>query len=485
MNEFFTLEREHFFQPLTSKYRAQIVECLVLLYQRLYSASQADYGHALVRDQVLEIFQEAIVRAPELASAELEEGRFANSRDQAVWVFNQLIEHGWLEKQLDSANLRSTYSYSRYGRLFTEPFTAQAQLTAHTRHRNTRNTRNALQAFLERGDIYDLLDAYDYSERIVSDFSDIISELDERKRDLMREMEGQLLVQYASEAFFDFMENRFQPDIAIRLSADNVEKHRDVINQLIKQIRKKDKTFKATAERRLREQLPELSQRKDSLLWYLLDGIEQRVRNAAEIMLPALRKALQNFTKRADIIIRQLSYLAGQQHNNVVAVCQHLAQLTPEQQQHKLTQAGARLAVPKIELLDPASVKLAVPKERVITHLGVDEGGQAVSQEARRELYIQQMLDQAFLINQVELKGYLLRHLRLGAVLSSRDLPIQHANELLAVANVISLGSQETLSSEFSLHIQPDERDEQQSAALPYFIKKDHFLFSLVARAET
>lgn len=479
MTEFFNLERLQFFQPLTSKYRAQIVECLTLLYQRLYSASQADYGSALGREMVLEVFQEAIVRAPELAAETQDEGRFANSREHAVWVLNELIEHGWIEKQLDTANLQSTYGFSRYGRLFTEPFTSQAKLTAHTRHRNTRNTRNALQAFLERGDIYDLLDAYDYSERIISDFSDIISELDERKRDLVREMEDQLLVQYASEAFFDFMENRFQPDISIRLSADNVEKHRDVINQIISKIRKKDKAFKAAAERRLREQLPEYSQYQDSVLWFILDGIEQRLRNASDVMLPALRKALQSFTKRADIIIRQLSYLAGQQHNDVIAVCKHLAQLSPEEQQAKLEQAGDVLSVPTVELLDPASIKLSAPRARNMTNFSIDEGKQAVSVEARRELYIQQMLDQAFLINQVELKEYLTSHLQLGKPVSSRELPINNAQEFLAVANAISLGAADNSSSEFRLHIRPDDGATDASEQA-YFVKKDHFVFELV-----
>lgn len=481
MNEFFTLEREHFFQPLTSKYRAQVVECLSELYKRLYSASEADYGNALARDTLLEIFQEALVRAPELATEqEQTESRFNNSREQAVWVLNQLLEHGWLEKQVDTANLQSTYAFSRYGRLFTEPFTSQSKLTAHTRHRNTRNTRNALEAFLERGDIYDLLDAYDYSERIISDFTDIISELDERKRDLVKEMEDQQLVQHASEAFFDFMENRFQPDISIRLSADNVEKHRDTIQKLIGKIRKKDKAFKAQAERRLREQLPELSRSGDSVLWTLLDGIEQRLRNAADIMLPALRKALQNFTKRADIIIRQLSYLAGQQHNDVIAVCKHLAALSEEQQNAKLEQAGESLAMANIALLDPASIKLSTPKERSVTSLKVDEGREAVSLEAQRELYIQQMLDQAFLINQSALKQYLHQHLRPGNPISSQDLPITNAQEFLAVANAISLGAAEHRSSEFALRIDYDPNGAQHTQ--PFFLKKDHFIFELVSQ---
>ena len=289
---FFDQERVQFFRPLTSKYRAQVLECLKELYQRLYSSSSADYGQALQRDIVIEIFQEALVRAPILADGDEsddlvkpsdKDSRFRNSREQAGWVLNQLIEFGWMEKQVDEATLQSTFAFSRYGRQFVDPFISESRASARTRHRNTRNTRNSLEAFIERGEVYDLLDAYEYSERIISDFTDVISELEERKRDLVREMDDQLLVQRASEEFFDFMEKRFQPDLSVRLSADNVEKHRDRIGELLEQVRNKDKVYKAKAEGRLRELLPELIQPGTSVLWTILEGIDQRIKNASDV----------------------------------------------------------------------------------------------------------------------------------------------------------------------------------------------------------
>ena len=99
----FEADRSQFFRPLTSKYRAVVVECLRLLYQRLYSAS-ADYGESLRRDQILEIFEEALARAPILESDEDEKDtRFKTEREQAGWILNLLLEHGWMEKQVDQA----------------------------------------------------------------------------------------------------------------------------------------------------------------------------------------------------------------------------------------------------------------------------------------------------------------------------------------------------------------------------------------------
>lgn len=492
---FFCEQRLQFFRPLTGKYRAQIVECLRQLYVRLYSASQADYGQALQRDTLIEIFQEALVRAPwqplsddDRHSADgADEPGSRNSREQAVWVLNQLLEHGWLEKQLDPATLSSTFAFSRYGREFTEPFASSGRVLSHTRHRNTRNTRNALEAFVERGDVYDLLDAFEYSERIISDFTDVIAELEERKRDLVREMEDQLLVQHASEAFFDFMENRFQPDLSVRLSADNVERHRDQIEQLIRQIRRSDKAVKAAQEKRLRELMPDQIQPGQSLLWWILDGIEQRLRNASDIMLPALRRALQSFTKRADIIMRQMSYLASQQHNDVLAVCRSLAQLPASVQDQRLLQAAEWLAVPDIAFVDPAQVRLASSRQNAprLALLEREEG--EVDIDARKESYIRQVLDQAFLINQQALREWMVQKLASGQRISSRELAIDSARDFIAVAHAISLGSADQQGSEFRIRVDyesPDGAAHHPAADdSDYFSRKDHFVFELVRQS--
>ena len=114
--------------------------------------------------------------------------------------------------------------------LFTQPMHELESGRFRTRHRNTRNTCNALRSFLEKHEPSDLLDAYEYSERIVSDFSDVIAELEERKRELIRDVEAQQLVQRASEEFFEFMEKRFMPDLALRFSESSVIKYRDELD---------------------------------------------------------------------------------------------------------------------------------------------------------------------------------------------------------------------------------------------------------------
>lgn len=450
---FFSDSRNQFFRPLVSKYREQIVECLRLLYERQYSES-ADYGESLQRDQVVEIFEEALARAPLLDSDDSDaDTRFKSEREQANWILNQLLDHGWLEKQVDQATLHSTFPFSRMGRLFTQSFSELGRASVRTRHRNTRNTLNALEAFVNRGEVHDLLDAYEYSERIISDFTDVIAELEERKRELVREVEARMLVQQATDHFFEFMEKRFQPDLSVRLSADSVEKHRDAVQDVIDRIRRKRKEFKHDAEKKLRQLAPELAQPGRSVLYFVLDTIEDRMRRAADLMLPALRRALQSFTKRADIIIRQLSYLNAQRDNDVVEVCRQLAQLPEADQNARLEQAGLELAPLRVQLIDPEQVRLTQRREQMPLDTRVEEE-QAVSEQNRREMLVQNLLDQAFVMHNEGLRDYVVQAMAGGSRISTADLPVHNARELLAMAHAIETASHQHFDSDYRFQVE-------------------------------
>ena len=471
---FFTPERQQFFKPLTSKYREQVVQCLCLLYQRLYS-SNADYGSSLSREQVVEILEEALVRAPVLEAEDgEEETRFKNNREQANWILKQLLDCGWLEKQVDTATLQSTFPFSRMGRLFTQPLVESGSTQIRTRHRNTRNTLNALEAFLNRGEVHDLLDAFEYSERIVTDFTDVISELEERKRQLVREVESQQLVQQATDQFFEFMEKRFQPDVSVRLSADSVEKHRDQIHKAISKIRRKKTESKREIELQLRRQVPEFALEGQSVLWLILDTIERRMGNAADIMLPALRRALHSFTKRADIIIRQLSYLNSQQNTDLLQVCKHLKNCSSEEFEQKLNVAAEQMATVNLQLIDPAQIKLQERKQAQFVHTAVNED-QTVDEEAQREILIQQLLDQAFSINNQKVREYVLNALRSGQKISSRNLPIDSAHDLLAMAHIIEVGAVNNLSTEYQFTVEPTGRTIESE----FYREQDEFTIEL------
>ena len=473
---FFSDGRIHFFRPLIGKYREQVVESLRQLYTHLYSA-MADYQRTLNRDQVIELFQEAITRAPVLD--EDEEAEFGTAvkseRERANWILNHLLEYGWLEKLVDEATLQSSYAFTRTGRVFTQAMVEMSGGRFRTRHRNTRNTRNALRSFVDKGEIYDLLDAFEYSERIVSDFSDVIAELDERRRQLVQEVEAQQIVQRASDEFFDFMEKRFMPDVAIRLSADSVEKYRDEIQGLIKSARRKRKEFKAETERELRKTAPELlSDPRLSIYLMILDGIESRMQSAAEVMLPALRHALNSFTRRADIIIRQLSYSTGGHQNRLLEICQQMAEMPAEEQEKHLADAGDALAVLNAGLVDPGSLQLHAGRTRRVVNTQV-EGHVELDDDSRRRMYVQQAVDQAFTFNNQAMRDYIVDALSNGHSIRSQHLPVHNAKELLMSAHSIELGAA-THSSEYRFRV----TYQKQQVTDEFFEKRDEFMIELI-----
>jgi len=475
----FSEARQYFFRPLNGKYRGQVVDCLSVFYERLYGAF-ADYSRSFTRDQVIEIFEEAIARSPVLEEDESDEFSSGprTQREQANWILSLLVEHGWLERHIDEATLQATYAFTRHGRLFTQPMVDAAGGRFRTRHRNTRNTRNALKSFLDKGEVYDLLDAYEYSERIVSDFSDVIAELDERRRQLVREVESQQVVQRASDEFFDFMEKRFMPDVAIRLSADSVEKYRDEISDLIDRVKRKRKEFKAQAERELRRAAPELvSDPQQSVLMAILDGIESRMHNASSVMLPALRQALNGFTRRADIIMRQLSYAGGATQNHLHILLERFRQASEEQQSEALESTGEALAALSVGLPDTDTIRLIASRKARVVNSAIEDAAEH-DIEARRQMFVQSAVDLAFVFNSQKQRDYVINALSEGHRIHSQNLPIRDAKELLMSAHAIEVGG--IASSEFAFKVTPTKH----RVKTDYFDATDEFTIELITRLD-
>jgi hypothetical protein len=473
----FADERLNFFRPLTGKYREQIVACLRELYSRLYS-SLADYSRVIGRELVLEVFQEAITRSPVLDDAEDDRSpSVRDDREQALWILKTLIENGWIELHADEISLTSTYSFSRIGRVFTQPM---AELTGgrfRTRHRNTRNTCSALRSFLEKEkrEVYDLLDAYEYSERIVADFSDVIAELDERKRQLVREVEAQQLVHRASDEFFEFMEKRFMPDLALRFSEDSVVKYREELDDLLRRARAQRKETKIEAERELRRVAPELiAHGGRSLYMTILDQIESRLHSAADLMLPALRRSLHGFTRRADILLRQLSFSEASQHA-LLAAFDALAGLPEAEQDLRLGAAAEHLVGIDMGFVDPDHLRLlnSDRKRRVDTRAEV---AAADDPAARRRLFVEQALERAFAMNNRQLYDYLVTTLAGGHEIRTTSLPIRDARELLYAAHALEVGAAgwEGMGLKFEV------TETRRRATTEFYVGADEFVIRLV-----
>ncbi|KZY63909.1 hypothetical protein A3737_18075 [Oleiphilus sp. HI0065] len=130
-----------------------------------------------------------------------------------------------------------------------------------------------------------------------------------------------------------------------------------------------------------------------------------------------------------------------------------------------------------LKFVDPAQVKLSERKQKQWVDGAIHEPG-AIDKEAQRELMIQQLLDQAFMINKKQVSEYVVNSLRAGRKISTRDLPINDARDLIAMAHVIEIGGVNHLSSDHQFLVKPTG---QQVTDTPYYHSFDEFTIELVS----
>ncbi|WP_298636951.1 Wadjet anti-phage system protein JetA family protein [uncultured Umboniibacter sp.] len=434
---FFSGSRAHFFRPLNGKYREVVSACLAGLYRRQFT-SLADYGQSLSRQQVIDTFADTIARSG--AQFEDETELLASDpRKLALWIFNQLRENAWLDERADAVSMTASYGLSVVGRNFAQAFVADNPLQVRTHHRNTRNTRNALKAFVVGHDVHDLLDACEYSERIIADFSDIIVELEQRRNQLVDQVKNEGEADVAADSFFDFLERRFEPDLAVRLSADSVERYRDEILQLLRKFRETKKVTRLQVERDLRAlKLEGFSEHE---IWYeqLLRMIEQRLRNACDVMLPAVRDALTSFTQRADAIIRQLTSLSSGAVQSSSDALAQLGRVPNAKRERILSQLAEEMGTVEIGFIDPGQVK---PLKRRATDALVQtaEAKIEVSDEGQRLIQISALLDKAFAMSHQQFVEAL-QNIVGDEVSTTADWKIDKPLDLMMLANIVAAGA--------------------------------------------
>lgn len=310
---FFEAERQNFFRPLNGKRREFIVACLRSLYDHLHGPG-ADYSQNLSRDLLRDLLTPAIqstaTAIPLEAFTEDDEFSSIESTDYlqlANAFIRTLLRDGWLETFGDRAGLVTAYRFTRAGKLFAEALWSLDRHRARSRQRNVRSCRNALVAALRNVDAYDLVDAYDYAEKVISDLSDGVDYFQELVRRLMSEAS-----QTPWDEFMEFLD-KFEKDFKKQLTADNVERHRQAIRDAINRLRSIESDKFQSFETQLRDVAAWAGQERpgDSAYLWLLDRTEEMVEVACNTKHPELIKAMNTYMRRAASIVQQALMLRG------------------------------------------------------------------------------------------------------------------------------------------------------------------------------
>ena len=159
----------------------------------------------------------------------------------------------------------------------------------------------------------------------------------------------------------------------------------------------------------------------------------------------------------------------------MVDICRRLAQLPAEQQEQRLSGAGQDMATLHLQLIDPEQVKLTQRKEQTPLQTRVDEAEDDISPEGRRALLVQTLLDQAFVMHNEGLRDYVINAMAGGRIISTRDLPVSNARDLLAMAHAVETASHQSFDSDYRFRVSYSGSDAHND----YFDKFDVFHIEL------
>jgi hypothetical protein len=363
---FFEAERKRFFRPLNSSRRELVVACLRALYERLHGPA-ADYVHTMTRDSLRELLLAVVRDEPARLISEAESDEFSNVDGEPLQLTNLvtrvLLADGWLEQFADRHGLVTAFRFSRPGKLFAEALW-MLDRPSRSRQRNMRGCRNALEAALQtRGDAHDLVDAYEYAEKVIEDLTEGIDYFQELVRHVMQTAS----IQRQWSEFVEFLD-RFQREYSKQLTADNAMLNRQAIRQNLERLREVgDSKF-----RRMDEQLQDIAHwavkeySGPSVYEWLLGRIEAIVDAACETKQPGFLKAMETYLKRINgLALQSLMMRAGQTRHAYLQGIQRIAQTQDRKDQDRLLlHYGKYLANAEIRLLDPASFKLRTETQR-------------------------------------------------------------------------------------------------------------------------
>lgn len=363
---FFVGERSRFFRPLNSTRRELFAGCLRALYERLHGPT-ADYAHNMTRESLRELLFPVVREHLDVALATSEQDEFnapeSNDPNQLTSLcIRALLADGWLEQFADRHGLVTAFRFSRPGKLFAEALWSLDR-PSRSRQRNMRGCRNALEAALSaRGDAHDLVDAYEYAEKVIEDLTEGIDYFQQLVRHLMQT--ASVHTQWGE--FVEFLD-RFQREYSKQLTADDANLNRQAIRRNLEKLRMASEP----KVRRVEEQLKDIAHwavkeaSGASVYDWLLERIEDIVDAACESKQPGFLKAMENYLKRlTGLALQSMTLRSGQTRHAYMAAIHKLGESSPAEQDVLLSRIGRQLAGVEVRLLDPASFKVRSAAQR-------------------------------------------------------------------------------------------------------------------------
>lgn len=475
---FFEYPHGNFFRPLSGRNRDGAARCIRSLYLRI-NGPEADYQYHQNRSDVVECFTVALRDAVALDPEGVrEEGvSVAMSRqDRASAMLRELRDCGWIEKYSDPGSMRNAYRFTPRGRQFAALFAQDADDII-TSTQNTRSTLAHLRTFTEgaqqgRISIPDLMIAAKLSSDIVGDFNDIIEEVTERKRRF-----AETVTHTAEQAraagldFFEYMGNRFVPEIEVRFNEDSVERYRSEIKGYIERVWTLRDDTKRDIERKLRAYYPMLLREgREVLLAWVLNRIEKHIDRACDAKLPELRRETRTLVRRADALMRHLGAITFETEDmSVGQYVASLSRLPDEAVTRVLDDPRSSVLLMRVALIDPQTVAIRPRATRspVGNRMAPSE---APTREAMLDRDLRQELARIFRVDIESISEFVVEQLAGGRSIRLSEMQISDVPSLLSALHAGQVAGSSARGRRFRI------RPIDATVANEYFETRDYVI---------
>lgn len=433
---FFTNERYHFFKPLTGKLREVVANCLRELYDSTYG-TESDRLSGLSRENLKGVFLPVVQQTPMLAAEVSDDSDSEVSDDQRIAseVIRILVKEGWLEQRPDPVSLQTVFCFTKPGKMFAKVLSEIERPRGITRQRNMRSVKNSLVAYISGGqDPNDLYDAFEYAERVVTDLSEDIEHFYEMVRRLVSEASQR----QAWVEFLDFIDRKFQKEMAVRLVADNAERHRADIRERLDDIRSLPVASFQAAEFNLDYALPTLTSARvgDSTLSWTVNRIEEMIDSACDMKLPELYSSMKSYTTRLTSLLRQVMVMQkGVSEAKLGMTISALKALERTEQDALLLRVGATMEPANVRLIDPQSFRILAGAEKRKASTVVL--APAVTRAGREKAFIDLAEAKAFAVSNDDILDTVLVHFKDKVQMKLSDMPLETAKQVITVLHAV------------------------------------------------
>lgn len=410
------------FRVLSGKNALLYEKILISLYDESYRGTSGEsvINRTYIRDMIIREMQGYHWENEEDGSI------LSDEMIRSSQIISRLIEKGWIESKYDTLEMDNIYSFTRIGRKMAQVFHQINSKHLTTRHRNVRSTLKSLQEYQKNLDPYDLIDAQESSDYIISDLMDQINEVHESRKHMVKQ--AMKNVEEASQGFFDFIEKDFRSSIAISLTEDSATRYNNKMHTIIDAIMSDDSSI-ARRNKLIKEKYPlyidDISPVEDILM-----QISKRIQMASDIKIPELISAIDSYLKNSEMVLKQAGAIVAKKSSLANALALKIKSVDTPVKNLFLEKLAGGLNIMNAKMLDPQKVIIRQRKKRRKFN-SLIATSEEISPEQKRERELLSAIRKHMGYTNTEVEEYLIRHLDSSPSLINAFMPIQNYKDLL------------------------------------------------------